>query len=61
MNKDILYVVKSLSNEKGVSEDVIFEAIELALASVTARRYDDEVTIRVAIDHETGADCKSCL
>ena len=54
MNKDILYVVKSLSNEKGVSEDVIFEAIELALASVTARRYDDEVTIRVAIDHETG-------
>lgn len=54
MNKDILYVVKSLSNEKGVSEDVIFEAIELALASVAARRYDDEVNIRVSIDHETG-------
>lgn len=54
MNKDILLVVKSLSNERGVSEDVIFEAIELALASVAAKRYPEEVTLRVAIDHSTG-------
>lgn len=54
MNKDILYVVTSLSNEKGVSEEVIFEAIELALASVTARRYPMEVGVRVSIDRQTG-------
>lgn len=53
-NKDILLVAKSLSNEKGVSEDVIFQAIESALAAVTAKRYDGEVLIRVAIDRETG-------
>lgn len=53
-NKDILLVAKSLSNEKGVPEEVIFEAIESALATVTAKRYDEEVLIRVAIDPKTG-------
>ena len=43
MNKDILLVVESVSNEKGVDKDVIFEAIEAALASITARRYPEEV------------------
>src|SRR5262249_44206496 len=54
MNKDILLIVQSLSNEKGVSEEVIFEAIEAALAMVAARRYAEEVSIRVAIDRKTG-------
>jgi len=55
MNKDILLVVESMSNERGVSEDLIFEAIEAALASVTARRYEEEDTwLRVAIDRKTG-------
>ncbi|PHQ79924.1 MAG: transcription termination/antitermination protein NusA [Coxiella sp. (in: Bacteria)] len=54
VNKDILLVAKSLSNEKGVPEEVIFLAIETALATVTAKRYKDEVRIRVAIDRKTG-------
>jgi len=54
MNKDILLVVESVSNEKGVDKDVIFEAIEAALASITARRYPEEVSIRVAIDRNNG-------
>lgn len=53
-NKDILLVAKSLSNEKGVDEEVIFEAIESALATVTAKRQDGEVSVRVAIDRKTG-------
>lgn len=53
-NKDILLVAKSLSNEKGVAEEVIFQAIESALAAVTAKRYPQEVSIRVAIDRKTG-------
>ena len=35
MNKEILMVAEAVSNEKGVSEDIIFEAIELALATAT--------------------------
>lgn len=54
MNKDILLMVQSLSNEKGVDEGVIFEAIEAALATVAAKRYDEEVLARVAIDRESG-------
>lgn len=54
MNKDILLIVDSLSNEKGVDKSVIFEAIEAALAAVAAKQYPEEVTIRVAIDQKTG-------
>lgn len=54
MSKDILLVVDSISNEKGVEKEVIFEAIEAALATVTAKRYPEEVNIRVAIDRKTG-------
>ena len=38
MSKEILMVVDAVSNEKGVEKDVIFEAIEAALASATRRR-----------------------
>jgi len=54
MNKDILLIVDSMSNERGVSKEVIFEAIESALAAVTAKRYGNNAAIRVAIDRETG-------
>ncbi len=54
MNKDILLIVDSMSNERGVSKEVIFEAIEAALAAVAAKRFKDEVKIRVAIDRKTG-------
>ena len=55
MNKDILLIVDSLSNERGVSKEVIFEAIEAALSTVTEKRYEeDDVKIRVAIDQKTG-------
>lgn len=54
MNKDILLVVESISNEKGVDKEVIFEAIEAALAAVTAKRYSEDVSIRVSIDRKTG-------
>ena len=54
MSKDILLVVDSVSNEKGVSPDVIFEAIEEALAAATRKLYETEVDIRVAIDRSSG-------
>lgn len=54
MSKEILMVVDAVSNEKGVEKDIIFEAIEAALASATRRRHGDDIEVRVAIDRETG-------
>lgn len=54
MSKDILLVVDAVSNEKGVSKDVIFEALEAALASAAKRRSGEEIGVRVSIDRETG-------
>lgn len=54
MNKEILMVAEAVSNEKGVSEDIIFEAIELALATAAKKRYDEEADIEVVIDRKTG-------
>lgn len=55
MSKEILLVAEAVSNEKDVAKDVIFEAIELALATATKKRYEDEETdIRVCIDRATG-------
>ncbi len=54
MNKEILLVVDAVSNEKGVNKSIIFEAIEIALATATKKRYDNDVDIRVSVDHDTG-------
>ena len=54
MSKEILLVADAVSNEKGVSKDVIFEAIEAALASAAKKRYEDDRDVRVAIDRRTG-------
>jgi N utilization substance protein A len=54
MSKEILQVVEVVSNEKGVAKDVIFEAIEAALASAAKKRFSVEVVLRVAIDRKTG-------
>jgi N utilization substance protein A len=54
MTKEILLVAEAVSNEKGVSEDIIFEAIESALAMATKKRYDEDADIEVTIDRETG-------
>jgi N utilization substance protein A len=54
MSKEILLVVESVSHEKGVPKDVIFGAIEAALAMATKKRYDDNAEFRVSIDRETG-------
>ncbi|WIO73795.1 transcription termination factor NusA [Porticoccaceae bacterium LTM1] len=54
MNKEILLVAEAVSNEKGVSREIIFEAIEQALATATKKRYDEDANIRVVIDRVSG-------
>jgi len=54
MSKEVLLVVESVSNEKGVPPAAIFEALELALALATKKRFDEEVDLRVAINRQNG-------
>lgn len=54
MSKEILQVVEAVSNEKDVPEDVIFEAIEAALASATRKKHGADIEARVVIDRKTG-------
>lgn len=55
MSKEILMVADAVSNEKGVSRAVIFEAIESALATATKKlRDDEEIDCRVAVNRDTG-------
>ena len=54
MSKEILRVAEEVSNEKGVDKEVIFEALEAALASATRKKYGEEIDVRVAIDRKDG-------
>ena len=54
MNKEILMVVDAVSNEKGVDKEVIFDALEAALASATRKKHGEEWDVRVTIDRKSG-------
>ncbi|MBS0440249.1 MAG: transcription termination/antitermination protein NusA [Proteobacteria bacterium] len=55
MSKDLLLVVEAVANEKGVDKNVIFDAMEAALASAAKKRYlAEDVATRVAIDKNSG-------
>lgn len=54
MSKEILLVVESVSNEKAVPAEDIFQALEIALATATRKNYEDEVDLHVVIDRQTG-------
>jgi len=54
MSKEILLVVDAVSNEKDVDREVIFQAMEAALASATRKKHGGDIEARVAIDRKTG-------
>ena len=54
MSREILLLVDALSREKSVDKEVVFEALESALASATKKRFSDEADVRVSIDRNTG-------
>ena len=58
MQNEILLVAEAVSSEKGLPKDSIFEAIEMALATATKKRYEETSIIEVNIDRSTG-DYKS--
>jgi N utilization substance protein A len=60
MNKEILLVIETVSNEKNISKEVIIDAIEAALASAVVKKYRldkkclNDIKARVSINRETG-------
>ena len=54
MNKEILTVVDAVSNEKGVEKEVIFDALEAALAAAARKKHGEDWDVRVAINRKTG-------
>src|SRR5208282_1142482 len=54
MNKEILMVVDAVSNEKGFDKEIIFEALEAALASATRKKHSELWDVRVAINRKSG-------
>lgn len=54
MSREILLLVDALAHEKNVGKDVIFTALELALASATKKKHHDDADVRVSINRENG-------
>ncbi|WP_043633989.1 transcription termination factor NusA [Chromobacterium haemolyticum] len=55
MSREIFLLVDALASEKNVSKDVVFSALEMALASATKKKFtDDEMDVRVEIDRHSG-------
>jgi N utilization substance protein A len=54
MSREVLMLADALAREKNVERDIVFEALEMALASASKKRYEEDVDIRVAIDRNTG-------
>ena len=55
MSKEILMVVDAVSNEKDVDRDIIFGAIEAALATATRKKNRGDIDVRVDIDRQDGS------
>ncbi len=55
MNREMLMLVDAISREKNVERDVVFGAVEAALAQATKKLYAGDVDIRVALNRDTGA------
>ncbi len=54
MNREMLMLVEAIAREKNVDREVVFSAVEHALAQATKKQYQGEVDIRVAMDRDTG-------
>jgi transcription termination/antitermination protein NusA len=53
-NREVLLLVDALAREKNVDKEIVFTALEMALAQATKKRYADDIEVRCEIDRETG-------
>ena len=54
MNREMLMLVEAISREKNVERDVVFGAVEAALAQATKKIHEGDVDIRVSLDRDSG-------
>ncbi len=54
MSRELLMLADALAREKNVEREIVFQALESALASATKKRFSEEVDVRVSIDRESG-------
>ena len=54
-NRELIMLVDVLAREKNVPRDIVFGALEMALASATKKKYTEDIDVRVAVDRNTGA------
>src|SRR5258707_2125628 len=54
MSREVLMLVDALAREKNVDKDVVFAALEAALASASKKLFEEDADIRVQIDRESG-------
>ncbi len=54
-NRELVLLADALAREKNVAQDVVFGALELALASATKKKYPEDIDVRVSMDRATGA------
>ena len=55
MNKEFIHAIEDIEKEKGISKELMFEAIESALLLAYKKNYGSDQNVRVEIDRETGA------
>ena len=55
MSREILLLVDALAREKNVEKEIVFGALELALASAAKKRFNEDVDVRASVDRNTGA------
>src|SRR5438094_10396488 len=54
-NRELVMLVDVLAREKNVPRDIVFGALEMALASATKKKYAEDIDVRVHVDRNTGA------
>jgi len=54
VNKEILLVADVFANEKDIEKEIVFEALEAALAAAAVKRHENQISARVEIDRDTG-------
>ena len=54
MNSEFINAIGDLEKERGISADILFEAIEVALITAFKKNFDSNANVRVSMDRETG-------
>ncbi len=54
MSREILLLADVLAREKNVTKEIVFSALEMALASASKKRIDEDADVRVSVDRVTG-------